>query len=678
MRRHIAISALLALAGAPAAVASPADELVVRFDAGAGISQRAAALDAAGLTPTGTLMSAAPAVVALDGDTGRRAALEVLRDQPGVRWAEPNLVYRALAVPNDPLLPRQWGLRNLGQGVDGVVAIAGADIGAPAAWDRGTGDPSVNVAVIDSGVATGHPDLAPNISASVPGTDLVDGDASPADVEGHGTLVAGIIGARGDDGVGMAGVAWRLGLVPVRVLDANGGGSSAKIAEGMRYAAQRGVRLVNASLGGASNSAVIAEAISANPGTLFVVAAGNEGKDVDQPGQGLYPCALAFENVLCVANSDASDRLSRSSNYGARSVDLAAPGDAVLGPAPAYAAPAFADDFEAGLGAWTTSPGAAWGLEPAADGTVLSDSPGGLYGPAGSGTITTAAPFSLAGGTGCRLVMHLRLATAGGDGLIAEASANGGPWTTVGSYTGTSDGRARRVSESMEDQEGAFNVRLRLRFLANSGVPADGAAINDLQVACLGGAFDAGDYITESGTSFAAPHVTGVAAVIMARHPQLTAVQVKQAILQGVVRLPSLTGRVVTGGRLSFPGALDAAEAIAGGASPGTGPPSGGVSGEAAVFRLKPAVRRGALWTIDAVLSRAALAEVTLERRRPGTGVRGVRARWLVVRTNGPRDRAGSFRVSLGRLGKGVYRVTVRFPEERRTLRRTFSVAPRR
>lgn len=677
MRRHIAVTALLALTGVPAAVASPADELIVRFDAGVGIAERAAALDAAGVTPSGTLTSTVPSVVAVDAGTGRRAALEVLRDQPGVRWAEPNVVYRALAVPNDPFLPRQWALRNVGQDVDGVVGLSGADIGAAAAWDRATGDPSVNVAVIDSGVATGHPDLAPNISATVPGTDVVDGDASPADAEGHGTLVAGIIGARGDDGVGMAGVAWRLGLVPVRVLDANGGGSSAKIAEGMRYAGQRGVRLANASLGGASNSTVIAEAISANPGTLFVVAAGNEGKDVDQPGQGLYPCALALENVLCVANTDASDRLSRSSNFGARSVDLAAPGDTVLGPAPAYGAPAFADDFEGGLGAWTTSPGAAWGLEPAADGTVLSDSPGGLYGPAGSGAITTAAPFPLVG-TGCRLVMHLRLATATGDGLIAEASANGGPWTSVGTYTGTSDGRARRVSESMQDFEGAANVRLRLRFLATSGVPADGAAIDDLQVACLGGAFDAGDYVTDSGTSFAAPHVTGVAAVIMARHPQLTVLQVKQAILQGAVRLPSLTGKVVTGGRLSFPGALDAAEAIAGGGSPGTGPPGGGTSGGPDVFRLKPAVRRGALWTIDAVLSRAALAEVTLERRRPGTGVRGVRARWLVVRTNGPRDRSGSFRVPLGRLGKGVYRVTVRFPEERRTLRRSFSVAARR
>lgn len=678
MRRTIAIAALTCLVAAGPAAAAASDELVVRFDPGTTPQQRAAALAAAGVTGAGDLAVPSAEVVAVGDDTTRRAALDALRARPEVRWAEPNLVYRALSVPNDPLLPRQWGLRNLGQDVDGVAGTAGADIGAEAGWALGTGDPSFAVAVVDSGISPGHPDLAPNISTAIPGTDLVDRDAAPVDLDGHGTLVAGILGARGDDGFGAAGVAWRVGLVPVRVLDESGAGTSARIAEGFGFASQRGVRLVNASLGGSSNSSLISDTIGAARGTLFVVAAGNSGVNVDTPGRGLYPCALALENVLCVASTDSSDRLAGTSNYGPVSVDLAAPGDEVTGPAPAYDTPAFADDFESGLGRWVGSAGAAWGTEPGDGGTALADSPGGLYVSPRSDAITTASAFSLAGGTGCRLFMRMRLETVAGDGVIAEISRNGGPWTAVGSWSGSSEGRTRRVSEALGDTSGAATVRLRLRFTGTSGSSADGISIDEVSVACLGGAYDAGDFVTESGTSFAAPHVTGVAAVIMSRYPQLTPVQVKQAILSGVARIPALSGRVASGGRLSFPGAMQAAARLAGEPGAPATPGTAGTTAVPGVFRLRVPVRRGRVWTVDAALSRRALAEVVFERRRPGTGVRGVRARWLLVRSNGPRDRSGTFRYPLGRLGPGVYRVTLRLPEERRVLRRTLTVRARR
>ncbi|MFN8122620.1 MAG: S8 family serine peptidase [Thermoleophilia bacterium] len=679
MRRTIAIAALIALAAAGPAAADAPGELVVRFDPGTTARERADAMARAGVVPAGDVALPSTELVAVDGDATRREALDALRAQPGVRWAEPNVVYRALESPDDPLLPRQWALRNTGQAVDGVSGTAGADIGAPAGWALGTGDAAVNVAVVDSGISAGHPDLAPNLSATVAGTDLVDGDGQPVDGEGHGTLVSGIIGARGDDGFGTAGVAWRIGLVPVRVLDDSGGGRSAAIADGFRYAAQRGVRLVNASLGGGSNSSVMSDAIAASPGTLFVVAAGNNGANVDAPGNALYPCVLPLDNVLCVANTDATDHLARTSNWGPASVDIAAPGENITGPAPAYAAPAFADDFESGLGKWVATAGSPWGTEAADGGTALADSPGGPYAPPRGDVIATAAPFSLSGGTGCRLFLTLRLETQAGDGMVAEASANGGPWTAIGSFSGSSEGHTRRISESFGAMSGAASVRLRLRFVANSGLSGDGVSIDELSVACLGGAYDAGDFVTESGTSFAAPHVTGVAAVIMSRYPQLTPLQVKQAILAGATRIPALSGLVATGGRLSFPGAMQAAARLASGtAAPGPAGGGGGTTSAAATFRLKPPVRRGGVWTVDAVLSRTALVETVFERRRPGTGLRGIRARWVVVRTDGPRDRAGGIRIRLGRLGPGVYRVTLRLPEERRVLRRTLTIRARR
>ncbi len=670
MRTHIAMAAVLALVGAVPAAADPTGELVVRFDPATTMQQRAAALDAAGVTPTGAVSLTSAAVVEVEGDTTRREALEVLRGRPEVRWVEPNLVYRALAVPDDPLLGRQWSLRNTGQEVEGLAGVPGADIGAVAGWERGTGDPAVNVAIVDSGMALDHPDLAPNLSATVQPRDEIDGDAVPTDLEGHGTAVAGIVGARGNDGTGMAGVAWRVGLVPIRVLDGNGGGSSVDIANGFRYASQRGVRLVNASLGGPTSSAVIADAIAAGPGTLFVVAAGNEGEDVDSPGGGMFPCALPLDNILCVASTDQSDRLAEGSNYGARSVDVAAPGKGITGPEPAFRPPAFADDFESGLaGRWTVTPGGSWGVEAVPGGAALSDSPGGPY-TAFASTAVTSAPFSLAGGVGCRLSMRLRIATAAGDGMIADASSNGVDWTPLGSYTGSSDGRFRRVSEYMGALDGAPVVRLRLRFLANSGVGADGVTIDDLRVACLGGAYDGDEYVMETGTSFAAPHVTGVAAVIMSRYPQLSVAQVKQAILQGATRLPSLNGRVVSGGRLSFAGALDAAAALAG--APPVAPAGAGIAN--ARFTMRKPERRRGVWSVEVGVPRPALTEVVFERRRPGTGVAGVRARWLLVRTDGPRDRVRSFRYRMGRLGRGVYRVTVLLPEERRVLRRVLTV----
>ncbi|MEY2747672.1 MAG: hypothetical protein RL112_2714, partial [Planctomycetota bacterium] len=169
-----------------------------------------------------------------------RAALERLAGF--VEYAELDVVQRAIGLPNDPNFANQWGCHNTGQTVNADFGTTGADINAPQAWDVGVGDPNFAVAVIDTGVLHTHPDLAANIWSNpgeiagngldddgngyvddVRGWDFAGIDNNPVDEHGHGTHVAGTIGAVGDNGLGNAGVAWRCKLVPVRFIGATGG-----------------------------------------------------------------------------------------------------------------------------------------------------------------------------------------------------------------------------------------------------------------------------------------------------------------------------------------------------------------------------------------------------------------------------------------------------------------------
>jgi subtilisin family serine protease len=162
----------------------------------------------------------------------RRAARAAARDQDVV-WAQPNYYQHGAALPNDELYGRQWSL---------------PAIGAPAAWDHTTGSDAVKVAIVDSGINAAGPDLAPNVRMDL-GWDFVSNDADASDNVGHGTHVAGIVAARGNNGIGISGVAWRASLIPVRVLDNMNIGTCSQIADGIAYAVQQGARIVNLSLG---------------------------------------------------------------------------------------------------------------------------------------------------------------------------------------------------------------------------------------------------------------------------------------------------------------------------------------------------------------------------------------------------------------------------------------------
>ena len=305
------------------ASASAQERIVVRSDAGA--AHRAALRARVHGRLIGRLGTDTEVLAVPNGTA--RGALRRLAADAGVRWAQRDAVVRGATA--DPL--PQWGLTT---------------IGAPTAWTQSTGA-GATVALVDSGTTFGQEDLAGQFATNpreVPGNGRDDDrngkiddwrgwdwvgtdDNDPTDGNGHGTHVGGIVAAQRDNGVGIAGVAPGAKIMPLRVLDDNKNGYLSDVAAAFRYAGSLGIHVVNASITGTVPLQAVVDAIHAYPGTLFVVAAGNRGADVDASPD--YPCVIPEPNLLCVAATTASDALASYSNWGATSVDVAAPGDPI-------------------------------------------------------------------------------------------------------------------------------------------------------------------------------------------------------------------------------------------------------------------------------------------------------------------------------------------------------------
>lgn len=232
---------------------------------------------------------------------------QMVAADPEVEFVEPNYLYYAAVIPNDEFYNRQYALPL---------------IGAPAAWDRTTGSSNVLVAVVDTGIYAAHPDFEGHV---IVGQDFVNGDNDAADDEGHGTHIAGIIGAVGNNGRGVAGMCWQCRLLSVKALDDQGRGSAVEVSNSIRYAVDRGAKIINLSLGNDRDSRLLHEAVryATSRGVLLIAAAGNEG-DTGNPVE--YPAA--YPEVLAVAATDSTDAHAAFSNYGSY-IDIAAPGVAI-------------------------------------------------------------------------------------------------------------------------------------------------------------------------------------------------------------------------------------------------------------------------------------------------------------------------------------------------------------
>ena len=267
--------------------------------------------------------------------------LEELENHPDIKIVEPNYIYSLAKTPDDFYFKQLWGMHNSSRGFD---------INAKKAWDITTGSKDIVVAVIDTGIAYDHPDLKNNMWVNqaekdgkpgvdddengyvddIYGYDFVNKDGDPMDDQGHGTHCAGTIGAEGNNEFGVAGVNWNVSLMAIKFLSNRGKGTTEDSILAVDYATMMNVDVMSNSWGGSEKSQLLYEAIerSQEAGIVFVAAAGNSRNNSDV--KPLFPAAYDVENIISVASIDSNGRLSRFSNYGPITVDIAAPGSRIL------------------------------------------------------------------------------------------------------------------------------------------------------------------------------------------------------------------------------------------------------------------------------------------------------------------------------------------------------------
>lgn len=271
-------------------------------------------------------------------------AMQRLQQLSSVLTVTPDFRVNLTSVPNDPMYASQWSLT-------GSTNTSG-NIGATQAWDYGTGSNTIIVGVIDTGIDYTHPDLAANIWTNtreiagngidddgngyrddIRGWNFVANNNNPMDDNSHGTHVAGTIGAVGNNGVGVTGVAWNVKLMPLKFMDASGGGYLSDAVRAVDYARVNGAKIINASFGGGGFSSAMQSALSRfqQAGGIFVAAAGNEASNNAVVAS--YPANYELTNVISVAASTSTGALASFSNFGTN-VDIAAPGQNILSTIP--------------------------------------------------------------------------------------------------------------------------------------------------------------------------------------------------------------------------------------------------------------------------------------------------------------------------------------------------------
>lgn len=600
-------------AAAPTAVTtfSPS-RVIVEWAPGTSRSDRVAARQNADATSIRALGDPLFQLLAVDPNQSASGVLDTLRSDPAVRAASRDGYSSLDSVPNDPMFGELWGLDNSGGGVDGFSgAVAGADVNAPLAWDRTIGSPATVIADLDSGYRFDSPDLGPvawtnpgeiagnsvdddsnGFVDDVHGYDFVgasadepSSDSDPTDDNlisgGHGVHTAGTMGAAGNNGVGITGVAQNVRIMPLRVC-ANSAASenetrcpfSSQIAA-INYAGAMGAKAANMSLGGTTFNAPERDAIAANPQTLFVISAGNDGKDNDFEPH--YPCNYdplaegksAIDNVICVAATNQADQLAGFSDWGASSVDLGAPGTETLSTFPVLT-PTLVDDFEANdfSSKWETTAGTGMGRAAAGDGPLTSfgmnDSPGSAPVPNSvhQSTLTSGIPVPAGSGSCTLSGRRFRRADSGSSFSYSVLSDGVSVFTNTGS-TNTSGSEMVPFNTVAIPGLGGHSVKVRFGYNAGSSpTAASGIWLDDLKLTCYAPLSTPPGYEFLQGTSMAAPHVTGAAGLLFSLKPTASVTEVRNALLEGVDEVPSLTTKTTSKGRLDISKAMDVLEGI--------------------------------------------------------------------------------------------------------------------
>ncbi|MDP3093612.1 MAG: S8 family serine peptidase [bacterium] len=544
-----------------------------------------------------------------------------LKNDPNVEYAQPNFQYYPADInTNDTSRVILWGLDNTGQTVGGTypvhTGLADADIDAPEAWTINEGiNASVIVAVIDSGIAYNHPDLAANMWDGTSckdengitiaggcnhGYDYEDGDNTPLPTtSSHGTHIAGTIAAAKNNSKGIIGVAPN-----TKIMALKSSLTTTDNVKSINFARQNGAKIINASwlcygsdqggthavCGGSGDyrDSAMMSAIESFPG-LFITAAGNGDGDTDDGGDNhdngqtlhSYPCDHMANNIICVAATDQNDALTTFSDYGATSVDVGAPGTNIYSTVPQETTVLF-ENFEGvtppAVPAYLLPTGD-WGTYPLDSGTVwgkvlYGDVKNIPYARTANSTITSPAYNLSAGGanidfwTRCDTEYSI---TSWTDYMALEFSNDGGSTFTemlkwnepsIDSNTNPSGSAAYHFENlSIPSQYSTSNFKFRFRWVANGNADTgngDGCSVDDIRITKYSDGSDE-QYGYLNGTSMAAPHVAGLAALIGGYNPGLTSSQVKNTILTTGDSLTSLSGKTVTGKRINAQKALQAA-----------------------------------------------------------------------------------------------------------------------
>ncbi|MFN8369290.1 MAG: S8 family serine peptidase [Bacteriovoracaceae bacterium] len=513
-------------------------------------------------------------------------AIEEYERNPNVEYAQPNYIYHLQSTtPNDPKFSEAWALKNSAQSITGATystnnpGSSGKDMNLINAWDLNTNCNSIIVAVLDSGVNYNHEDLSANmwdgtncrdqnnlfLGSCNFGYDFVDSDKTPMDLNGHGTHIAGTIGAVGNNSIGGVGVCWNVKIMAVRVANVVGELTTASVINGINFARYNGAKVINMSLGGTGTEdtaykTAVTNAI--NDGIVVVVSAGNDGANNDTTP--MWPCSFNLSGIVCVAAVDQAYSLATFSNYGATSVDVGAPGTNIYNSTNGTWSSIQTDNFSTG---WTQTPTTTvWKYVAAGSGSscVAPSYPALLTLPnnwCADGTYANnldqriwknfgstpgnydAAKFEF------EIFFDLQ---KNNDYLgIARWNVNSEPYAASSSSLAASlselgtSGTATTVEYDLDPCKGQSNCSIGFIFQSNSSVVDNGVALFNFVIKGL--TLSTNNYKSLNGTSMAAPHVAGLAALIRAFNPNYTVTDTVNAIINGGDSVTSLSGKTVSG-----------------------------------------------------------------------------------------------------------------------------------